>query len=183
MTINILQLKIFIMKSNEDMKNLSHQLRALWSIENRLIQKMPAMIEKANHFGLKKNLSLHFEETRQHKTAIQLICKQLQIDISNTDLDKQLEDILQEGERSMEGKQGTDLDAAIIRTGQEVEQYEISLYAEVAQMAQATGYKGVAGRLWLTQQEEKQADNKLKFVEGVLLKETADIGQSMPQYH
>lgn len=171
------------MKSNEDMKNFSEQLRALWSIENRLIEKMPAMIQKANNFGLKKNLSLHFEETRQHRTAIELICKQLQIDIRNTDTNEQLENILQEGERSMEGKQGADLDVAIIRTAQEIEEYEISIYADVAEMTQAAGYKGIAGRLWLTQQEEKQAENKLKFLEGVLLKETAEIGQSIAQYH
>jgi len=174
---------MFIMKNNRDMQNLSEQLRSVWSIENRLVDKMPSMIEKVNNFGLKKNLSLHFEETRQHKTAIQLICKQLEIDFDNTDLNKQLEDILQEGQRSMEGKQGVDLNTAIIRTAQEIEHYEMSLYAEVAETAQAAGYKGIAGRLWLTQEEEKQAENKLKYMEGVLLKETAEIGQSIAQYH
>jgi ferritin-like metal-binding protein YciE len=107
----------------------------------------------------------------------------LDIDLRNTDIDKQLENILQEGERSMEGKQGADLDTAIIRTALEVEQYEISFYAEVAEMAEAAGYKGIAGRLWLTQEEEKQSENKLKFFEGLLLKETAEIGQSVVQYH
>jgi ferritin-like metal-binding protein YciE len=170
------------MKNNKGMKDFSEQLLTLWSIENRLIEKMPGMIQKVNNFGLKKNLSLHFEETRQHKTAIQLICKQLDIDLRNTDI-KQLEDILQEGERSIQGKQGADLDTAIIRTAQDIEQYEISLYAEAAEMAEVAGYKGIAGRLWLTQQEEKQAENKLKFFEGVLLKETAEIGQSIAQYH
>lgn len=170
------------MKTNLDIQNFSEQLLALWSIENMLIDKMPAMIQKVNDFGLKKSLSFHFEETRQHKTVVQLICKQLDIDLRNTNINKPLESILQEGERSMEGKQGADLDVAIIRTAQEVEQYEISLYAEAAEMAEAAGYKGIAGRLWLTREEEKQSDNKLKFFEGVLLKETAEIGQSIAQY-
>lgn len=171
------------MKDNTDLKYFREQLLALWSIENMLIEKMPAMIKKANYFGLKKSLSLHFEETRQQKTAIQLICKQLNIDFRNTDNNNRLENILKEGERSIEGKRGADLDTAIIRTALDVEQYEISLYAEVAEMARAAGYKGIAGRLWLTQQEEKQAENKLKYFEGVLLKETAELGQSVAQYH
>jgi len=170
------------MKNNKAMKDFSEQLLTLWNIENRLIEKMPGMIKEATNFGLKKNLSLHFEETRQHKTAIQLICKQLEIDLRNTDI-RPLENILQEGERSMDGKRGDDLDTAIIRTAQEVEKLEILLYAEAAEMAEVAGYRGIAGRLWLTQQEEKQAENKLKFFEGVLLKETAEIGQSIAQYH
>jgi len=171
------------MKNDRDMKNFSEQLKGLWNIENMLIDKMPVMIKRASDFGLKKSLSSHFEETRQHRTAIQLICKQLDIDLRNPGINNQLQEILREGERSMEGKQGADLDTAIIRTGQEVEQFEISLYAEVAEVAEAAGYKGIAGRLWFIQQEEKQAENKLKFYEGVLLKETAEIGQSVAQYN
>jgi ferritin-like metal-binding protein YciE len=171
------------MKNHMDNINFSEQLLSLWSIENMLVEKMPLMIQKANDFGLKKSLSLHFEETRQHRTAIHLICKQLDIDLGKTEINKQLENILQEGERSMEGKRGSDLDTAIIRTALEVEQYEMALYAEAAEMAEAAGYKGIAGRLWLTQEEERQSETKLKFFEGFFLKETAEIGQSIPQYH
>jgi len=171
------------MKNNMGNINFSEQLVSLWTIENMLVEKMPSILDKANDFGLKKSLALHFEETRQHRTAIQLICKQLDIDLRNAAINKQLENILQEGERSMEGKQGGDLDTAIIRTALEVEQYEISSYAEAAEMAEAAGYKGIAGRLWLTQEEERQSETKLKFFEGLLLKETAEIGQSIAQYH
>jgi len=68
--------------------NFSEQLLSLWSVENMLVEKMPSMMDKASDFGLKKSLALHFEETRQHRTAIQLICKQLDIDLRNTSPNK-----------------------------------------------------------------------------------------------
>ena len=171
------------MKNITDIKSFAQELQSLWNIENMLTAKMPSMMQKANNFGLKKSLAYHFAETRQHRVIIQLIYKQIDLDLRNDEIDDQLQSIFQEGERSMDGQNGTDLDAAIIRIAQEVERYEISLYNSAAEKAKKLGYDAVAARLRLTLEEEKQAATKLKFIEGVLLKETAEIGQSIAQYH
>ena len=170
------------MKNVKQIAAITEQLQSLWNIETMLTEKMPSMIDDANDFGLKKILSFHLAETRQHRTAIQLICKQLDINLRENEIDEELQNILQEGERALSNPNGN-LDIAIIKGAREIEQYEISSYSAAAEIAEAAGYKGVVGRLQLTREEERQSENKLIYLEGMLLKETAEIGQSVPQYH
>ena len=72
---------------------------------------------------------------------------------------------------------GDDLDAAIIAVAQDIELYEIAAYEPAGNTANELGYKGIAGRLFLTMEEERQSNTKLKFLEKSLFAETAEIGQ------
>jgi ferritin-like metal-binding protein YciE len=164
-------------KNNEE---FTGQLQTLWSAESMLVEAMPRMIQKATNFGLQKSLAHHFAETDQHKIAIESICKQLDIDPRGGEPNAQLQNILMEGEKAMLGMEvGDDMDAAIITGAQQIEEYEISAYVPVADNAEALGYIGIAKRLRLTLEEEQQAENKLKFLEGSLFKERAEIGYEM----
>jgi ferritin-like metal-binding protein YciE len=162
----------------QNMETFTAQLQKLWSIESQLVEAMPRMIQKANNFGLQKILALHFEETRQQKVAIEVICKQLDIDPKASEPDSGIMQILQDGERQMiNAASENDVDAAIIEGAQKIEEYEIAAYMPAGRAAQALGYKGVAGRLFLTLEEERQSDTKLKFLEKALFIQTAEIGQ------
>jgi ferritin-like metal-binding protein YciE len=108
-----------------EIKNLTdlfyHELQVLWSAEKMLVEKMPAMIERARHEGLKNLLALHLAETDQHKVALEAICKQLQIDPQG-DFNPGMKGILEEGEMVMH-KEATDeaMDATLIAGAQKVE--------------------------------------------------------------
>jgi ferritin-like metal-binding protein YciE len=141
-----------------------HEIQVLWSAEKMLTEAMPKMIERAKHFGLKKNLSLHLAETDQHKVALEVICKQLNIDPEG-DFNPGMKGILEEGEKVM-AKDATDeaMDAALIAGAQKVEHYEISGYGTAAYLAEMLGLEGIAKRLRLTLAEEQDADTKLNFL-------------------
>ena len=154
------------------------QLQRLWSIESQLVEAMPRMVEKTSALGLEKNLAMHFEETRQHKVAIEAICKQLDIDAKAGEPDAGLQHILQQGEQTMMQKaQGDEIDTAIIEAALQIEQYEMEAYQPVGEMAASLGYIGIAQRLMLTFEEERQSNTKLQFLYKSLFTQTADIGQ------
>lgn len=165
---------------NSNKENFVSQLQKLWSIESQLVDTLPKLIQKAENFGLKKTLALHFEETRQHQVAVEGICKQLGVEpVGKKDAD--LQKMLQESERKMSGLQGGDLDRVIIESALQVEQYEIETYEPVANIADGADYKGIACRLRLTLEEERQSDTKLRFLEKTLFSESAEIGQPQVQ--
>lgn len=149
----------------EEIKNIRdlfyHELQVLWSAEDMLVEKMPAMIERARNEGLKNLLAAHHAETQQHKTALEEICKQLNIDPEG-DFNFGIKGILEEGEKVMT-KDATDegMDAALIAGVQKIEHYEIAGYGSAAHYANILGLEGIAARLRLTLEEEQQADTKL----------------------
>lgn len=141
-----------------------HELQVLWSAETMLVEKMPAMIERASNEGLKKLLALHHAETQQHQTALEAICRQLEIDPKG-DFNPGIEGILKEGEKVMSKNASNEgMDAAIIAGAQKVEHYEISGYGSAAYYAEMLGLEGIAKRLRLTLEEEQQADTKLNAI-------------------
>lgn len=142
-----------------------------------LVEAMPRMIKKAGTLGLQKTLALHLAETDQHKVAIEAICKQLDIDATAGEPDTGLQQILQQGEQMMSGKSGDELDVAIIEGALQIEQHEIDAYTPACESARAEGYEGIAKRLALTLEEEKQSDTKLRFLEKSLFSQSAEIGQ------
>jgi len=152
-----------------------HEIQVLWSAENMLVEMMPLMIEKAKNEGLKNLLAPHHAETQQHKTALEAICKQLEIDPEG-DFNPGIKGILEQGEKVM-AKDATDeaMDAALIAGAQKVEHYEISGYGSAAYYAEMLGYEGIAQRLRLTLEEEQQADTKLNFLAKNLVNPKANV--------
>lgn len=144
------------------------QLQSLQSVEALLTQAIPKMMEKATHFGLKKNLAFHLAETRQHKVAIEAICKELGFEAEG-EPNADLQAIIESGEQEMSTESaGKALDAAIISSAIKVEQYEIAEYEKAATYALQAGKEAIAKRLRLTQEEERQAKTKLTFLKGEL---------------
>jgi ferritin-like metal-binding protein YciE len=168
-----------MMAEEKNTSAFAQQLQRLWSIESQLVEAMPVMIEKANNFGLKKNLALHFEETRQQQVGIEAICKGLDIDPQSGDKDTELQQLLQQGEQKMMSLSGDELDAAIIEAARQIEVHEMRAYVPAAEAIKAAGYEGYAARLYLTLEQERQAETKLKFLEKSLFATSALIGEKM----
>jgi ferritin-like metal-binding protein YciE len=146
---------------SEGMEKLADKLQSLWSVENQLVTAIPPMYAKATDFGLNKVLSYHFAETLQHRTAVESICKQLEINPQG-DVDEHLATILSENELML--SDGDNINELIILGALRVEQYEISAYQSAADEAMRARLSTLARRLLLTLEEEKQACNKLTFL-------------------
>ena len=141
-----------------------HELQMLWSAEDMLVAAMPAMIDKASNEGLKNMLALHHAETQVHKTALEAICRQLDVDPTG-DFNPGMKGIIEEGEKVMAKDAIPEaMDAGLIAGAQKVEHYEISGYGSAANYAEMLGLEGIAKRLRLTLEEEQQADTKLNFL-------------------
>jgi ferritin-like metal-binding protein YciE len=172
------------MNTIKDLEDLFyHEIQVLWSAEKMLVEAMPAMIDRAKNEGLKNLLAFHHAETQQHQTALEAICKQLEIDPQG-DFNPGIKGIIEEGNMVM-AKDATDeaMDAALIAGAQKIEHYEISGYGSAAYYAEMLGYEGIAQRLRLTLAEEQQADTKLNFIAKNLINPRADLSpaENRPQ--
>ncbi len=146
------------------MKMFGLELQVLWNIENKLVQILPGMLKKATDLGLIKSLSHHLAETVQHKTAIEAICKQLEVSPQKKVIEI-LENILSQNERTLAGNKDTHgINESIIEGAQKIEQYEISAYQPAIDLAGQLNLEGIQKRLLLTWEEERQASNKLNFL-------------------
>lgn len=162
--------------TNNGIESFISGLQSLWSAEKQLTESMPLMIKQATNIGLKKNLALHLAETDQHKVALEGICKELGYEHEgeeNNDMKK----LLEEGSRKVSTQvSDAKADAAIIEGAIKIEHYEIERYTAVANTAKALGYEGIAARLNLTLEEERQADTKLNFLHRAYVEQTSVIG-------
>ena len=151
-------------------------LQQMWSAEKMLTEALPQMIEKATNLGLKKNLALHLAETDQQKEAIRGFCFTLGFPHEGEE-STGMRDLLAQGQEEMAAATpGEDLDAVIISNAIKVEHWEVEQYTQLVQAAKALGYQGIAARLSLSLEEERQADAKLNFLEKYLALKTSEAG-------
>ncbi|MEH6679202.1 MAG: ferritin-like domain-containing protein [Sediminicola sp.] len=157
------------MKTLEDL--FEHQLKDLYSAESQLVKALPKMAKKAKDNELKKAFESHLEETEQHKSRLEEICTELDIDPKGETC-KAMQGLIKEAEGFMEEADDEDvLNAGLIAEAQRVEHYEISAYGTAVRYAKELGHKDIAKKLQSTLDEEYNADGKLnKLAEGRLNK-------------
>lgn len=162
--------------TNSSIESFISDLQSLWSAEKQLTEAMPVMVKQATNIGLRKNLALHLAETDQHKVALESICKELGYQHEGEE-NSEMKTLLDKGAhaRSTQVSEAK-TDAAIIENAIQIEHYEIGRYTAVAATAKALGYEGIAARLSLTLEEERQADTKLNFLQRFYVEKTAEIG-------
>src|SRR5436190_7744312 len=79
-----------------------------------------------------------------------------------------MKDLLEEGQSAMEELDGSTLDAALIGAAQRVEHYEIAAYGTLATWADLLGHQDAKDLLGQTLEEEKEADEKLTGIAGMI---------------
>ncbi len=157
------------MKTLEEL--FEHQLKDLYSAETQLVDALPKMAEKANDSKLQKAFESHLEETKEHKSRLETICKELDISPKGETC-KAMEGLIREA-KSFISEADTDeiMDAGLIAEAQRVEHYEISGYGTAVRYAKELGHHDIAERLRMTLDEEYEADEKLnELAEGRLNK-------------
>ena len=137
------------------------ELRDLYHAENQIIKALPKMIDSTNSPELRKALSTHLDETRNHVTRLEQVFR-LHNEEPKTETCKGMEGIISEGKNMLSHDENPDvLDAGIIAGAQKVEHYEIASYGSVRTWAEQMGHTQAAQLLQETLDEEKQADAKL----------------------
>ncbi|MGJ8592846.1 MAG: ferritin-like domain-containing protein [Aquaticitalea sp.] len=157
------------MKTLEDL--FEHQLKDLYSAESQLIKALPKMVKNAKDDKLKNAFEDHLEETKNHKSRLEDIGKELKIDLKGETC-KAMKGLIEEAESFIKEKPEDDvLNAGLIAEAQRVEHYEISGYGTAVRYAKELGHDKVAKKLKETLDEEYGADEKLnKMAEGRLNK-------------
>ncbi|WP_300435099.1 ferritin-like domain-containing protein [Christiangramia sp.] len=146
----------------KDLKDLfEHQLKDLFSAESQLIKALPKMVENANDEKLKEAFESHLEETREHKSRLEVICKELNISPKGETC-KAMKGLIEEAEEFLQEDASEDVrDAGLIADAQRVEHYEISGYGTLVRYAKELGHEDIAKKLQETLDEEYDADEKL----------------------
>ena len=150
------------------MKNLQelfeHQLKDLHSAEDQLIKALPKLAKKAKDDALRKALEKHLEETKEHKSRLEKIGKDIGIDVKGETC-KGMKGLIEETESMMKELKNDEVkNAGIIADAQRVEHYEISGYGTAVRYAKELGYDDIAKTLQTTLDEEYHADKVLNDV-------------------
>lgn len=147
------------MKTLRDL--LEHQLKDLYSAENQLIDFIPKMVSVAHDKKLKEAFESHLEETREHKTRIKEICKELEISPAGEKCNA-MKGLIEEAENFLQEDAKDEVkDTGLIAQAQRIEHYEISGYGTAARYAKELGLHDITEILNETLDEEYNADERL----------------------
>lgn len=158
---------------------LKHEILDLYSVEEQIIEAMPAMIEKARNPELKKALREHLKITEEQKSRLDKVKEtfgegddgqeenkgffsRLFGGSNGGEKCKGMEGIISEGEKIMSADITDEaLDSAIIASAQKIEHYEICGYGTARAFARELNLPEVERLLTQTLNEEYQADDML----------------------
>jgi ferritin-like metal-binding protein YciE len=137
------------------------ELKDLWSAEKQILKALPRMVRAASHKDLKRALTQHERQTRQHVARLERIFKQLDASPRGKKC-VGMEGLLEEGSELIKEKPEPDvLDAGLISAAQHVEHYEIAGYGTVRTWARLLGRDDQAALLQQTLDEEGETDKLL----------------------
>jgi ferritin-like metal-binding protein YciE len=152
---------------DEIRRKFIEHLEHLWTMENHILELLPAIIEKVYDGGLKNILRLHYAETLNQTSGLRGIFKQLDLDVRNRNTDHfgSILDRTNDSIRADDTSNSMDNDQLIISFCDEIETYEIEQYTSAADQAFRLGFIGVHKTLLSILMEEKMAKVKLAFAE------------------
>src|SRR5579872_4177974 len=140
------------------------QIRDLYDAEKQLVKTLPKLAKAAESEELAEALKSHLEETQNQVSRLEEIFQEVGVPARGKTC-KGMKGLLEEGgEAVQEEDEGALRDLAIIAGGQRVEHYEISAYGTARTLAEKIGMNRAAQLLQQTEDEEREADNKLTEV-------------------
>jgi ferritin-like metal-binding protein YciE len=150
---------------SKDIKNMGdlflHTLRDIYYAENKIVQALPEMIEKAHDAQLRQGFQTHLAETKNHVRRLEQVFRMHGQEAEGVDCPA-IDGIIEEAEDvagDVEDK--TVLDAALIAAAQAVEHYEITRYGSLIAWAKQLGRSDCASVLQQNLEEERATDKKL----------------------
>jgi ferritin-like metal-binding protein YciE len=150
---------------SKDIKNMDdlfvHTLRDIYYAENKIVQALPEMIEKAHDAQLRQGFQTHLAETKNHVKRLEQVFRMHGQEAKGVDCPA-IDGIIEEAEEvAGEVEDKTVLDAALIAAAQAVEHYEITRYGSLIAWAKQLGRSDCASVLQQNLDEEKATDKKL----------------------
>jgi len=154
---------------------LRHDVQMMCSMEDQIIEALPAMIARASNPALKEALQQHLETTRMQRSRLDQVSTM--IGSSEEDVTrysgvlanlmggvkcKGMEGLIDEGQKIMaENLSDEVMDAAIIGGCQKIEHFEIAAYGTARTYAEQLGLIDAAQLLQQTLMEEHDTDDRL----------------------
>jgi len=140
------------------------QLRDVYDAEKQLVKALPKLAKEADSKELSEALSQHLNETQTHVSRLEEVFKSLGMTAKSKTC-KGMKGLLEEGSEAIqEQDKGPLRDLALIAGCQKVEHYEISAYGTIRTFAENLGLDDAVELLQQTEDEEKEADEKLTEV-------------------
>lgn len=140
---------------------LVDNVRDLYDAEKQLVKALPKLAKAAESEELADAIRAHLEQTEGQVSRLESVFEALGVSAKGRAC-KGMKGLVEEGSESMKTeKDGIRRDLAIIAAAQKVEHYEISAYGTSRTIAEQIGNTEAANLLQKTEDEEKEADQKL----------------------
>ena len=137
------------------------QIRDVYDAEKQLVKALPRLAKAAQSEELVDALNSHLEETKNQVSRLEKVFQLVETNAKGKPC-KGMKGLLEEGNEAIqEEDKGPLRDLAIIAGCQRVEHYEISAYGTMRTLAEHLELEDAVELLQQTEDEEKQADEKL----------------------
>jgi len=154
------------------------ELKDLYSAENQLVKAIPEMAKASSSEDLRDGFMEHLGQTKEHVARLEKIFKALGESPKGKKC-KGMEGLIKEGAELIEEDPAPEeLDAGLISAAQRVEHYEIAGYGCVSTYARILGEDQAVSLLRQTLEEEKETDEKLTELAGIINLEAASSEES-----
>jgi ferritin-like metal-binding protein YciE len=148
-------------KSKSLRELLGTKIKALYDIENELIEALPKMAKAATDSDLKEAFESHLEETRSQAEKLENIFDLLGEDKEALESEA-IRGLVKDGEWLIKNvEEGDALDTALIGAARSVEHFEMAKYMAAQEWAEMLGQEEVSSLLTEIFEEENAADEKL----------------------
>jgi ferritin-like metal-binding protein YciE len=141
------------------------EMKDIYWAEQHLVKALPKMIKGATSADLKKTISDHLEQTKNHVARLEAAFESIGEKakpvkcLAMEGLLKEADELLSETDKGTEVR-----DVAIISAAQKVEHYEIASYGTLKSLATTLGFADAENLFGETLEEEKAADSLLSEV-------------------
>jgi ferritin-like metal-binding protein YciE len=147
-----------------------HELKALYSAEEQILEALPRMVQATTNAHLSAAFQAHLEQTKEHANRL---AKLLERHNQSTrgPRDKGMEGVLADGTDLLKGESDQGVrDAGLIAAAQRVEHHEMAGYGSARTYAEMVGDTEGARILQTTLSEETETDQKLTEVSKSVIK-------------
>src|SRR5258708_32996915 len=139
-------------------------IRDIYDAEKQLVKALPRLAKAFKSEDLSEALRSHLEETQTHVSRLEEVFSAVGAPAKGKPC-KGMKGLIEEGNEAVqEEDKGPLRDLAIIAGAQRVEHYEISAYGTARTIAEQLELNDAVELLQQTEDEEKQADEKLTEV-------------------
>ena len=137
-------------------------IKNMYWAENHLVKSLPKMVDAAGSADLKTTIADHWEVTKEHAGRLENVFELLGVKIQAKKCDA-CEGLVMSGEHIIENTEpGSEArDTGLIMASRKVENYEITSYNGLIQLADTLGEKDVAEILRQNLADEIEADELL----------------------